>query len=481
MSTDVAEPTVAGPAQAGTVELGHVTIRAESVHVRYRVYADINQSVRSWLATMAGRRKRRYREVHAVNDISFEAHAGEVIGVIGPNGSGKSTLMRAISGLLPVNEGAVYASATPMLLGVGAVLNKSLSGRRNIMIGGLALGLTKEQVLEREKEIIEFADIGEAIDLPMKTYSSGMSARLQFSISAAVRPEILIIDEALSVGDRDFRKRSRQRIEELRESAGTVFLVSHSMQSIRKSCSRVLWLERGELRMEGPPDEVIPEYNGSDQRLEKRIRRFRKQRRKAERILQRLEEQEKDPAVDLDDPEVAEERVRQRHKADRILARLAEKEGGVASDAIMLERREHQRQKAERILQRLNEQETDPSVNLADPRVMEKRGRQKRKAERILKRVAEEEASGDDATEADPAPGTPEFKKQKGKRILDELASKESDGKAEKDPEVAERRARRKAKAERLLREAAEAEPSSGERDISEAPSEASSGTREGP
>lgn len=264
---------------------GMEMIRAEHIHVRYRVYEDVKQTLRSLVAS-AGRR-RRFREVHAITDLSFTGYAGEVIGVIGANGSGKTTLMRAIAGLLPVNEGEVYARATPMLLGVGAVLNKTLSGRKNIILGGLALGLTKHQILKREQEIIDFAGIGDAIDWPMKTYSSGMSARLQFAVSAAVRPEILIIDEALAVGDKDFKKKSAKRIERLRKHAGTVFLVSHAMGQIRHSCTRVLWLDEGRIRMDGDPDEVVAAYNGTDERREEKLE---KTKRKAKRVMKKLAE-----------------------------------------------------------------------------------------------------------------------------------------------------------------------------------------------
>jgi teichoic acid transport system ATP-binding protein len=255
---------------------GTATIRADDLHVRYRVYHDVKPTLRS-VVTGIGRR-RRYQEVHAVKGVSFTAHTGEAIGVIGPNGSGKSTLMQAIAGLLPASDGAVYASSMPMLLGVGAVLNKRLSGRRNILLGGLALGLTREEVAAREAEIIEFAGIGEAVDRPMKTYSSGMQSRLQFAISSAVEPEILIIDEALSVGDADFKRKSEARIRQLRESAGTVFLVTHSMGSIRATCTRVLWLQDGELRADGPPDEVIEQYR--EAQVERREREGKPSKRK---------------------------------------------------------------------------------------------------------------------------------------------------------------------------------------------------------
>lgn len=290
----MADTTYVAPATAvaSSISEGMEMIRVEDIHVRYRVYEDVKQTIRSLVAS-AGR-KRKYAEVHAIRGVTFSAYAGEAIGIIGPNGSGKSTLMQAISGLLPVNEGAVYARATPMLLGVGAVLNKSLSGRRNILLGGLALGLTKKEVLERRKEIIRFAGIGPAINRPMKTYSSGMAARLQFAISAAVKPEILIIDEALAVGDRDFKMKSKRRIEELRQSAGTVFLVSHSMQSIQETCNRAIWLEDGQIQGDGDPEEVIDAYNNTDRRKKQR---HAKTKRKAERALKQLAELEADPDI----------------------------------------------------------------------------------------------------------------------------------------------------------------------------------------
>ena len=259
---------------------GTVTVRVEDAHVHYRVYDDKKRSLRE--SIVAPFAQQRFRDVHALKGVSFTAYAGEVIGVIGSNGSGKSTLMRVVAGLQPVSAGAVFARSTPMLLGVGAVLNKTLSGRRNILLGGLALGLTRAEILEREAAIVKFADIGPAIDLPMRTYSSGMSARLQFAISAAVEPEILIVDEALAVGDQNFREKANRRIRELRDSAGTVFLVSHSMRSLKQTCSRVIWLEAGELKMDGDPKDVIWEYQ-RPARQRRRRRRRRAERRRLER------------------------------------------------------------------------------------------------------------------------------------------------------------------------------------------------------
>lgn len=201
--------------------------------------------------------------IKAVQNVSCVAYHGESIGLIGHNGSGKSTLMRAMAGLVPLSGGAVYTDGTASLLGVGGALMKDLSGERNIRLGLLALGLTPQEVDERFDSVVEFAGIGDFLQLPMRAYSAGMGARLRFAISTAARPEILLIDEALATGDARFRKKSRQRIDEIRQSAGTVVLVSHSMGQIRQSCSRGLWMHRGRLRMDGPVDEVVDAYEES--------------------------------------------------------------------------------------------------------------------------------------------------------------------------------------------------------------------------
>lgn len=151
------------------------------------------------------------------------------------------------------------------MLGVGAALIPTLSGERNILLGGLALGFSRKEVQQMRDEIVEFSELEEFIDLPMRTYSSGMQARLKFAIATARQHEILIVDEALAVGDRRFRDRSEDRIRTIRDNAGTVFLVSHSMNSIRDTCERTIWLNRGELMMDGPSEEVIAAYEESKQ------------------------------------------------------------------------------------------------------------------------------------------------------------------------------------------------------------------------
>lgn len=203
------------------------------------------------------------REVHAVKDVSFVAYHGESIGIVGRNGSGKSTLLRALAGLIPPTRGEIYTAGRAALLGVNAVLMSQLSGERNVMIGGQAMGLTPKQVRERMDEIVSFAGVEEYIDLPMKAYSSGMAARLRFAISTAAVPDILMIDEALATGDAEFQARSRERVEEIREAAGTVFLVSHSDATVRAMCERALWLDQGRLVMDGPADEVCDAYQAA--------------------------------------------------------------------------------------------------------------------------------------------------------------------------------------------------------------------------
>lgn len=207
-----------------------------------------------------GRQLTAVREIQAVSDVSFVAYDGQSIGIIGRNGSGKSTILRAIAGLLPPTSGRVWVHGRPALLGVNAVLMSKLTGERNIYIGGQALGLSKAEVARRMDEIVDFSGLGDAIHLPMSTYSSGMAARLRFAISTAAAPDVLMIDEALATGDAEFKARSAARIAQLREQAGTVFLVSHSNNTIRQMCDRALWMDRGRLVMDGPVGDVVDAY-----------------------------------------------------------------------------------------------------------------------------------------------------------------------------------------------------------------------------
>lgn len=207
--------------------------------------------------------------VSALKEISLVVERGESVGIIGRNGSGKSTMMKLISGQVAPTHGAVFASSTPVLLGVHAALVPELSGDQNVVLGCLAMGMDMEQIDERFDSIVEVSGLDSAIYLPMKGYSSGMSSRLRFAIAAAVNPEILLVDEALNTGDAQFASRSKARMDELREQAGCVFIVSHSLDTIRTMCSRVIWLDKGELIMDGDPQETTQLYQDFSSHLSK--------------------------------------------------------------------------------------------------------------------------------------------------------------------------------------------------------------------
>ncbi|WSS23123.1 ABC transporter ATP-binding protein [Streptomyces sp. NBC_01190] len=242
------------------------TVIVDDVHIVYTVYGagtGKGSATAALYRLVARKGSPNIRRVHAVRGVTFTAYRGEAIGIIGSNGSGKSTILRAIAGLLPPESGKIYTDGQPSLLGVNAALMNDLTGATNVLLGGLAMGMSQEEVRSRYKGIVDFSGInekGDFISLPMRTYSSGMAARLRFSIAAAKNHDVLMIDEALATGDRAFQKRSEDRIRELRKEAGTVFLVSHNNNSIRDTCDRVLWLEKGELLMDGDTDEVLKAY-----------------------------------------------------------------------------------------------------------------------------------------------------------------------------------------------------------------------------
>jgi teichoic acid transport system ATP-binding protein len=206
------------------------------------------------------------KKINAVRGVTYVAYEGDVIGLIGRNGSGKSTMLKTVAGLVLPTSGDVYTSHPATLLGVGAALNKALSGDRNITLGGLAMGLSRETIDELRPGIVEFSGLGDAIQLPMGTYSSGMKARLRFAIAASRQHDILLVDEALSTGDTEFRRRSQERIRELAANAGTVFIVAHGHTMIRELCNRAIWLDKGVIRMEGDTQTVVDAYEADLQK-----------------------------------------------------------------------------------------------------------------------------------------------------------------------------------------------------------------------
>ncbi|WP_269046055.1 ABC transporter ATP-binding protein [Paenarthrobacter sp. Z7-10] len=207
--------------------------------------------------------------MYALNELSLVVERGESVGIIGRNGSGKSTLMKIVSGQAKPSTGAVYASSTPVMLGVNAALVPELSGDQNIVLGCLAMGLSRAEIDQKFGQILELSGLERSIHLPMRSYSSGMSSRLRFAIAASLDPEILLIDEALNTGDAQFSDRSRQRMDELRSQAGCVFLVSHSLSTITEMCTRVLWLDKGDLIMDGVARDAVGAYRDFTKHLSK--------------------------------------------------------------------------------------------------------------------------------------------------------------------------------------------------------------------
>jgi teichoic acid transport system ATP-binding protein len=235
-----------------------VAIRCTDVHVRYSI-----RSGRPLLRDLLRGNRPAVTTVDAVRGVTLEVAVGECVGIVGPNGSGKTTLLQAMTGVLPLSSGALRVRSLPTFLGVKAALRPRMTGRANIRIGLLAQGLRRYEVEARLDDVIQFTDLGPSIDLPMETYSSGMRARLHFAIATALTPEILLVDEALAVGDRAFREKSARRLEEHRSAAGTVLLVSHNLTEIRRSCERVIWLDQGRMVLDGPTDEVLGAYEES--------------------------------------------------------------------------------------------------------------------------------------------------------------------------------------------------------------------------
>lgn len=208
----------------------------------------------------SGRKRNGSRLVDALRGITFVAQKGEAIGIIGRNGSGKSTLLKIISGSESPTSGTVHVSEQPTLLGVTPALQGWLTGEQNAYLGLLALGLRPDEAKQMVPGIIEWAELGEAASRPMSTYSSGMGSKLSFAISTAVKPEILLVDEALSTGDAAFGAKAQDRMGALLSEAGNVFMVSHSLPTIKRNCGRCIWIHKGNLIADGPSSEVADAY-----------------------------------------------------------------------------------------------------------------------------------------------------------------------------------------------------------------------------
>jgi ABC-2 type transport system ATP-binding protein len=235
-------------------------IQLENVSVHYQIPNLKITSVKEYIIKLL-QRKMSYHQFHALNNVSLDIHAGEVFGVIGHNGAGKSTLLKVIARVLRPTKGRVIlrGNISP-LLELGGGFDPELTGRENIFLNSAILGFSKKDIKTRFDRIVAFAELEEFIDTPVRNYSTGMISRLGFSVATDVQPEILIVDEVLSVGDSDFQKRCSDRINTFRQNGTTILLVSHDLDAAQKICDRIAWLDHGELKIIGKPAGIIEKY-----------------------------------------------------------------------------------------------------------------------------------------------------------------------------------------------------------------------------
>lgn len=241
--------------------MSQLAIKAEEVTVEFRPFVERKPTLRRTLANL---RSRQRESVIALDHVSFEVMKGEAFGIVGRNGAGKSTLMRVVAGTLRPDDGrAVSWGRTSTLLQLGVGFNAELSGIRNIYLGGLAAGLRRARIDEIFDDIVAYAELEEAIDRPIKTYSSGMLARLAFSIGMHLDPDILLLDEIMSVGDESFKAKSDKTMQDLLARSGTIVFVSHNLGKVSEFCDRVMWLERGVVRHIGSAEDVVDHYRAA--------------------------------------------------------------------------------------------------------------------------------------------------------------------------------------------------------------------------
>lgn len=238
-------------------------IKVDNVTMTFRMSSERIVNLKEYIIRKAKGELAKPKEFKALSNVSFDVGAGEFIGIVGLNGSGKSTLLKIIAGVMKPTEGMsrVFGTVAP-LIELGAGFNPALSGRENIFMNGYVLGFSKKFILDNIDEIIEFSELGDFIDIPMNNYSSGMKSRLGFAIATTVRPQILIVDEVLSVGDYKFQEKCRIRMQEMLSNNTTVLFVSHSIQQVRDMCTRCIWLEKGKIIMDGETAAVCDGFMG---------------------------------------------------------------------------------------------------------------------------------------------------------------------------------------------------------------------------
>lgn len=235
-----------------------IALEVKDLHISYKCLKSF--SIKKSLLHL---KKADAKVYEAVRGVSFAVPKGEILGIVGKNGSGKSTMLRAIAGIFSPDSGTIDLKGNSVsLLSIGVGFQPKLTGRENIVLSGMLLGFSEEQVRAKMDEIIEFANLGDFIDMPVKTYSSGMHSKLAFSVTAILEADIMLIDEVLSVGDAKFKKKSYNKMKELISNEDrTVLIVSHSSETLQELCTSVLWLHEGEMKMIGKPEEVLPAYD----------------------------------------------------------------------------------------------------------------------------------------------------------------------------------------------------------------------------
>jgi teichoic acid transport system ATP-binding protein len=262
ISLSASETETTPAASAPPAPSGPSAISVQDVSITYQssLQARGEQTLVGTLSRLRRRRKI-VKQVKAVREVSLDVPRGTVLGIIGANGAGKSTLVRAMAGILPPTSGRIEVHGrVSTLLALGVGFDRKLTGRQNVILGGLAAGLSREQLEAKYAEIVEFAELEEFMDMPMRTYSAGMYGRLGFSVAVNMEPDILLIDEALSVGDAHFKRKSFDKMRELCDQAHTIVLVSHGMGAMRELADEVLWLDKGQVKGYGPPRQIIRQY-----------------------------------------------------------------------------------------------------------------------------------------------------------------------------------------------------------------------------
>lgn len=240
--------------------MNKVVLRADHVGMRFNLSAEKVDNLKEYVIKLI-KRELKFQEFWALKDVSFQVEKGERVGILGFNGAGKSTLLKIVAGVLKATEGTVEIKGKIVpLLELGAGFDKQYTGRENIFLYGAVLGYPKEFIQEKYDEIVAFSELEEFIDVPIKNYSSGMKARLGFSIATIVEPEILILDEVLSVGDAKFRKKSEKKIQSMFDKGVTVLFVSHSLEQVKRLCNKAILLEKGCVAAQGPVEEVSAIY-----------------------------------------------------------------------------------------------------------------------------------------------------------------------------------------------------------------------------